>query len=409
MKSKKALQVLAAMAVVAALGVLGLAGCSSGDGSNAAGTTGGVAATVNGAEIAEDTVTNYIQAFRVAQGADDEEGWGTWLSTYGLTPASVREEIINYYADQMLVESAAKEEGVTVTDDEVEEQVNSMKERYADDDAWKDALSQAGTTEEDYRNSVRSSMLEQKLEEKITSETDNKVTDEELLEQVKMYADYFSGAKKSSHILFNADDTETAQKVLDQINNGEITFEDAAAEYSQDSGSAANGGDVGWDLLNSFVAEYTEGLSSLEADQVSDLITSEFGIHIIKCTEVYTAPEEVTSLDQVPAELVEYIREMADSSKASENYSNWFKEYRESAEIVINDMPQGLPYDIDMTPYQTSSEASSDASSVELTTEEVSSEGAEATSEATSSQADAEASAETSSVPATSSSQDAAA
>ena len=378
MKPMKAAYLVAVFALVGAIGVLGLAGCSSGDGSGS-GRTGGVAATVNGTEIAEDKVTDYIQAFRASQGVDDEQGWGTWLVTYSLTPSSVREEVINYYADEILVEAAAKENDVSVSDEEVDEQVNSMKNRYADEDAWKDALSQAGTTEEDYRESVRSAMLQSALEEKITSNLDNKVSDEELLQDVAMYADYFSGAKKSSHILFSADDADTAQKVLDAINNGTMTFEDAVAEYSQDEVSAADGGNVGWDLLSSFVSEYTDALSGLNEGEMSDLVTSEFGIHIIKCTEEYTAPEEVTSLDQVPTELVDYIREMADSSKASENYNEWFNEYRESADIVINDMPSGLPYDIDMTPYQTSSSSSSDTTTsgapaddatVEVTTED---------------------------------------
>lgn len=51
----------------------GLAGCSSDD--NASSGTGGVAGTVNGVEIAEDTITNYIQGVREQLGADDEDSW----------------------------------------------------------------------------------------------------------------------------------------------------------------------------------------------------------------------------------------------------------------------------------------------------------------------------------------------
>ena len=64
-----------------------------------------------------------------------------------------------------------------------------------------------------------------------------------------MYATAYDGAKRSSHILFNTGDEATAQDVLDRINSGELDFAEAAKEYSQDTGSAENGGDVGWDKL----------------------------------------------------------------------------------------------------------------------------------------------------------------
>ncbi len=53
--------------------------------------------------------------------------------------------------------------------------------------------------------------------------------------------------------------------MLDQINSGQLDFAEAAKQYSQGNaegtgGSAAKGGDVGWDKLSSFVTEYTDGL-----------------------------------------------------------------------------------------------------------------------------------------------------
>ncbi len=50
-----------------------------------------------------------------------------------------------------------------------------------------------------------------------------KTTDEVLLQYAQMYATYYNGAKKSSHILFNSDDEATAQEVLDKINSESST------------------------------------------------------------------------------------------------------------------------------------------------------------------------------------------
>lgn len=43
------------------------------------GYTGGVAATVNGAEIQEDTITKYIQDFRTSSGLTSDDDWGNWM------------------------------------------------------------------------------------------------------------------------------------------------------------------------------------------------------------------------------------------------------------------------------------------------------------------------------------------
>ena len=79
---------------------------------------------------------------------------------------------------------------------------------------------------------------------------------------------------------------------------------------------------------------------------------SEYGYHIIKVTDVYEVPEGgITSVDQLPTEFQEYLTYM-EQSNASQNFSTWFEEYRNNAEITVNPMPEGLPYDIDLAPYE---------------------------------------------------------
>jgi len=284
------------------------------------------------------------------------------MAQYSLTPDSVRSEVIDYYVGIDLVKQAAAENDITVSDDDVNDQVSQMKAKYSSDDAWNTALQQAGTTEDQYRESVRTAMLESALQEKVASDS-SEPSDSDVLTYVQQYASYFSGAKRSSQILFSSDDQATAQSVLDQINAGTLSFEDAAKQYSTDTASASSGGDVGWDLLNSFVTEYTDALKSLDKGQVSGLVTSQYGIHIIKCTDVFTAPDQVTSLDQVPSALVDYVRSMVKSTNQNSSYSSWYSDYKSKADIVTNDMPSGLPYDLDMSKYQTSDSSDSSSSS----------------------------------------------
>ena len=341
------------VAGLAATCVLGLAACAASEDKPAAeGYTGGVAATVNGTEIPEDTITAQIQMIRAQMSVDTEDAWGAWLAENGYTPETVREQIISGYADQELVRQGAAQKGVTVEDDDIEAVLNATKAQYDSEEAWEQALKQSGTTEDDYRHNLEQQILVRNLY--ATFATNEEPSEEDVLTYAKMYVSSFDNAKRSSHILFSAEDEATAQSVLDQINAGTLDFVEAVQEYSTDSAAKEKDGDVGWDKLSSFDAAYQEALDGLEKDQVSGLVTSSFGIHIIKCTDVYKAPEELTSTDQIPTEFVEQLKSMVSQNNQSQAYQAWLDGLKEAAEIVVNDMPEGLPYDVDMTKYQTS-------------------------------------------------------
>lgn len=341
------------VAGLAATCVLGLAACAASEDKPAAeGYTGGVAATVNGTEIPEDTITAQIQMIRAQMSVDTEDAWGAWLAENGYTPETVREQIISGYADQELVRQGAAQKGVTVEDDDIEAVLNATKAQYDSKEAWEQALKQSGTTEDDYRHNLEQQILVRNLY--ATFATNEEPSEEDVLTYAKMYVSSFDNAKRSSHILFSAEDEATAQSVLDQINAGTLDFVEAVQEYSTDSAAKEKDGDVGWDKLSSFDAAYQEALDGLEKDQVSGLVTSSFGIHIIKCTDVYKAPEELTSTDQIPTEFVEQLKSMVSQNNQSQAYQAWLDGLKEAAEIVVNDMPEGLPYDVDMTKYQTS-------------------------------------------------------
>lgn len=340
-------------------------------------TSEGVAATVNGTEIGEKAVTSYIANFRSMSNLESDADWAQWLVDNNYTAADIREEVINYYASQELIRQAAEENDIKVESSEIDSQVQQMRSYYDSDEDWENALKQIGTTESQYRSLLEISMLQQALQEKVAQPEDP--TGEELLQYAQMYATYYNGAKKSSHILFNSDDEATAQEVLDKINSGELDFAEAAKEYSQDEGSKEDGGNVGWDKLTSFVDEYQTALDGLEEGQVSGLVTSSYGIHIIKCTQVFNAPEEVTSIDQLPSEFMDSIKSTLESSAKQQAYSQWYQDYKSNADIQINDMPSGLVYDVSLDgvePSSTSASTESDASTSADSSTESSAENA---------------------------------
>ena len=93
--------------------------------------TGGVAATINGTNLTEDTVTKQIMSMRTSYGYTKDKDWAQYLVDNDLTPKKYRKQLIDSYTQQILLQQAQKENGVTVSDEEVEK-------------AWKDACKSAG-------------------------------------------------------------------------------------------------------------------------------------------------------------------------------------------------------------------------------------------------------------------------
>ena len=244
---------------------------------------------------------------------------------------------------------------------DIDSAMEETKAMFESDEAFQEALEASSMTEESYiEDVIRPNLLQTKLAEAVAAQDTEGEGEDATLAQAQAMSEQFNGAKRSSHILLTAEEGEDdaalaarAQELLDQINAGEISFEDAASQYSTDTGSAANGGDVGWDALSTFVTEYQDALAGLEKDQiVAAPVKSEYGYHIIKVTDVYEVPEGgITSVDQLPTEFQEYLTYM-EQSNASQNFSTWFEEYRNNAEITVNPMPEGLPYAIDLAPYE---------------------------------------------------------
>lgn len=380
MKHKALLRKVSIIGVSAAC-CFALVGC----GGTNYGYTGGVAATVNGSEIEEDTITKYIQDFRTSSDLTSDQDWANWMNENSLDPSTVRSQVIDYYTEVELKKQACDEKGISVDQSEVDEHIESMKSNYSSDEEWQSALSSTGISEDQYRQAIEEGFRDEALMENVAGDS-AEADDSEVLEMLNTYYTMFDGAKRSSHILFSSDDEATAQEVLDQINAGTLDFADAAKQYSTDTASAENGGDVGWDATNTFVDAYTTALGELSKGEVSGLVTSDYGIHIIKCTDEFSCDGTADSLDDYPSEFVDYISNIVKSQNQSSAYNDWFTSYKDQADIQINDMPEDVPYNLDMTQYE-SEEGTTDESGDGSSTEGSSEEGTNASSDGSSEQA----------------------
>lgn len=318
--------------------------------------TGGVAATINGTNLTEDTVTKQIMSMRTSYGYTKDKDWAQYLVNNDLTPKKYRKQLIDSYTQQILLQQAQKENGVTVSDKEVEK-------------AWKDACKSAGGaktikktlktygyTEDTYKSSLKESLAQQKLKEAVAPTS--KPKDSEIVDYINENLSKYNDARRSSNILIKVDSDASdedkaaakakAQECLDKINSGELSFEDAVKQYSDDTGSKEKKGDVGWDKLTTFVDSYQAALEGLNKGDVSDVVESTYGYHIIKCTDYFHVDSQVDDIKQVPKDIKKYVSNVVKTQAESTAYSEWLEQYKKDADITVNPMPKDVPYNVSL-------------------------------------------------------------
>jgi peptidyl-prolyl cis-trans isomerase C len=199
--------------------------------------------------------------------------------------------------------------------------------------ASKDGLDKGPEIEEKLQDLRKRLVVESFLKKKV--ETESNVSDEDLKKFYEQNKDKFKTGEqiKASHILIKTE--QEAKTILGQIKAGG-NFEELAKKNSVDS-SAAKGGDLGWFGKGSMVPAFEKAALALKEGQVSEVVKSDFGYHIIKLTG--KRPAGIRPLEEVK----EQIKGAIMPSKQQEVFQKIKEELKKTAkntikEDVINDM-----------------------------------------------------------------------
>lgn len=151
-----------------------------------------VAATINGVEIPESTIADYVAQFRLDSDLIEDAAWVSWLQDNEWDPEIVRSEAVNYYIDLELKKQLCAEYEVKITSEEIEEALDEVKAEFESEEAYLEALDASGVTEEEYREGMlREQVEDEKLREVLLGpESDSEVWEE-----------YFDGLRSEAEIV----------------------------------------------------------------------------------------------------------------------------------------------------------------------------------------------------------------
>lgn len=252
-------------------------------GADQAGIVGaGVVATVDGTPILRKSLDEVVEAT-------------VSLSTIKLDNdqrQQLRRDALDSLIALELLYRASRAAGITVTDAEVDAAIARSRERFGSAEAFDQALRSRGLSAEQLRRDTEKTIAVDKyLEGKLWRglEIDN--------DQVRKFYDGHReqferpAQVRASHILIklppgaSPEDRRRAQEKIDRI-RAELRagrdFGELARLYSDDSGSARNGGDLGYFSRGEMMASVEEQAFALERDEVSPIFESDLGLHILK-------------------------------------------------------------------------------------------------------------------------------
>lgn len=271
--------------------------------------------------------TSYIDTLKVQYGEDvttTEEG--------KKVVSQLKVDILNGLVEMKIMDLKIKESGMDTETDEITkaitERIDSVKSAYDDDAAYEEALTSAGFTAESYLDFVTKDIVRSAYYEVMTK--DVVVSDEEIsanYEENKATYVTKAGAK-IYHIYFGTDDAAKlkAEEALNKIKVAGEDFAEVAKTYGQDA-SAAEGGLLGYYAYDTteLYADFMTPVKALKEGEISDVVQSTAGYHIIKVTDVQ-AEDVQQPLEDVKETISATLLQTKKEDKYNTDMETWKKD-----------------------------------------------------------------------------------
>ncbi len=210
----------------------------------------------------------------------------------------LRSRVLEALVDDKLILAQAILDSVTVTDDEVNRQLDSRIQNLTKQLGSEQKVEEVyGMSISKIRSEFVDDMRKQMIIEKLKQQKfgDMKVSAVEVHNFFDTYKDSLPQVPEQvtlSHIFVipkpstkaREEAYSLAKSILDSLRAG-ADFAALAKKYSQDPGSASSGGDLGWAKRGQFVPEFEHAVFEMKPGEISDIVETQFGFHIIQLLE----------------------------------------------------------------------------------------------------------------------------
>ncbi len=235
-------------------------------------------------------------------------------------PPDRRDEILRGAIDQLVVytllSQESKRRGITIAETEVDAKMAQLKSQFPTGEAFEKALKERGMTVDSLKKDARVDMSVNKLMESETAALPGP-SDLEAKDFYDKNPDRFKQEEsvRASHILVRVDEKAAAparkkaraeiDAVLKQAKAG-ADFAKLAQQHSQD-GSAAQGGDLNYFSRGQMVPAFDKVAFELKPGQISDVVTTQLGYHIIKAVD--RKPARVIPFEEASPQVKQFLSE----------------------------------------------------------------------------------------------------
>lgn len=279
-------------------------------------------AIVNGVEITNDEFIQKLEIYILSNKAQfQQSGMGqraneTEAEFIQRLKPLVGKGILEQMITEIIIGQKAKEQNITVKPEEIDKKIDELK-------VTAQKLSESGMTIEELRQQIESQILMEKIVSKAVVVTEKEIRD------------YFESRKanfakpeeiKVSHILLRTE--IEAEVILSQLNVG-ADFAELASKESIDAITKDRAGDLGFFSRGKMTPAFEEAAFALEVGEISEVVKTPYGYHIIKVVE--KKPTQEPNLELAREEILKTLTEQ----KAWTTRSNLLQNLRNEAQIEI--------------------------------------------------------------------------
>ncbi len=296
-------------------------------------------AVVNGVDISADdfkkTVATYKESISKMYGKDL---WDQEIKKGVKYKDEMKKAILQQMIQEQVVYQEAKKEKLEAKQSEVDKQFKQLKESIKKDKDYEKFLKDNDIDDEFLKAQLTKDITIQNFKNNFDKNT--KITEAEMKKYYEENKNnYVDDEVKASHILISTVDQKTnkpfseekkkeakkkAEEVYKKVKAGD-DFSKLAKEYSDDKSSAVNGGDLGFFSKGQMVPEFEKAAFGMDKGEISDIVESQFGYHIIKVTDKkykeYTFDEVKNNIKQnlLYKKYTEKVNELVKKAKIEKN------------------------------------------------------------------------------------------